>query len=180
MNLSPIFASILMQDDSAIIAGVSIFLACCGLIVAILFIAAMWKIFSKAGQPGWAAIIPIYNLYISTQITGREAWWTLLYWILPILWFIDLGLVFGRSIIFGVITFLISGIPLLFLGNSCCSIATDWLNAASELPSILSERHSPVLAQPARMTAVTTTLDFHMLPPGITPLRATDFRVPAS
>ena len=33
-------------------------------------IAALWKVFVKAGQPGWAAIIPIYNLYILLKVIG--------------------------------------------------------------------------------------------------------------
>jgi hypothetical protein len=37
-----------------------------------------WKVFTKAGQPGWAAIIPIYNLYVLTQVAGKEWWWFLL------------------------------------------------------------------------------------------------------
>ena len=45
---------------------------------AVIMIAAMWKVFTKAGQPGWAAIIPIYNIYIMTKIGGKPGWWTLL------------------------------------------------------------------------------------------------------
>lgn len=48
------------------------------LCIAAFFIAAMWKVFVKAGQPGWAAIIPIYNLYIMTKIGGKPGWWVLL------------------------------------------------------------------------------------------------------
>ena len=33
----------------------------------------------KAGRPGWAAIIPIYNLYILLKIIGRPVWWLLLF-----------------------------------------------------------------------------------------------------
>jgi len=39
--------------------------------VAIVQWAGMWKVFTKAGQPGWAAIIPIYNIYIMTKIGGK-------------------------------------------------------------------------------------------------------------
>jgi len=39
---------------------------------------AMWKVFEKAGQPGWAAIIPIYNWYIMTKIAGKPGWWVLM------------------------------------------------------------------------------------------------------
>jgi hypothetical protein len=44
----------------------------------VFILAAMWKVFTKAGQPGWAAIIPIYNFYIMTKIGGKPGWWTIL------------------------------------------------------------------------------------------------------
>ena len=50
----------------------------CYFAVIILLIAAIWKVFSKAGQPGWAAIIPIYNLYVMCKVAGRPGWWLLL------------------------------------------------------------------------------------------------------
>lgn len=53
----------------------------------VFIIAAMWKVFVKAGQPGWAAIIPIYNIYIMTKIAGKPGYWTILC-LIPILNFI--------------------------------------------------------------------------------------------
>jgi hypothetical protein len=47
----------------------------------IIEIAAMWKVFEKAGQPGWAAIVPIYNLVVLLQIAQKPIWWILLYFI---------------------------------------------------------------------------------------------------
>ena len=47
-----------------------IYLACVGL-----FIAGMWKVFLKAGEPGWAAIIPIYNIIVLLKIIGKEWYW---------------------------------------------------------------------------------------------------------
>jgi len=44
----------------------------------IFLIAAQWKVFEKAGQPGWACIIPIYNIYIMTKIGGKPGYWVLL------------------------------------------------------------------------------------------------------
>ncbi len=41
--------------------------------------AAMWKVFEKAGKPGWAAIIPIYNAIVIIQIARKPTWWFLLY-----------------------------------------------------------------------------------------------------
>ena len=43
-----------------------------------LTIAGLWKTFAKAGEPGWAAIVPFYNVYVMTQIVGRPAWWVVL------------------------------------------------------------------------------------------------------
>ena len=51
------------------------------LILAVVIIAAQWKIYSKAGQPGWACIIPFYNWYILTKIIGKPGWWLLLFFI---------------------------------------------------------------------------------------------------
>ncbi len=34
-----------------------------------------WKFFEKANQPGWAAIVPIYNMVVILQIIGRPIWW---------------------------------------------------------------------------------------------------------
>jgi hypothetical protein len=48
------------------------------LAVCIFYIVGMWKVFEKAGQPGWACIIPIYNVYIMTKIGGKPWWWILL------------------------------------------------------------------------------------------------------
>ncbi len=73
------------------------------LLIIVVMIASMWKIFTKAGQPGWAAIVPIYNLFILLRITGRPEWWIIL-WLIPcvniviqILVYIDLAKVFGKS-----------------------------------------------------------------------------------
>jgi hypothetical protein len=62
--------------------------------VLILVIGGMWKVFTKAGQPGWAAIVPIYNIYVLTQIVGRPVWWVALPFaaIIPVVgWIVALG-----------------------------------------------------------------------------------------
>ncbi len=85
----------------AAIGGI-IYLAVVGLIVA-----SMWKVFVKAGHPGWAAIVPVYNLFILVQIAGKPTWWLVLFFI-PIANFIALVLIgigvaqaFGKSSGFG-------------------------------------------------------------------------------
>lgn len=49
--------------------------------VIVVVIASMWKVFTKAGQPGWASIIPIYNAYILLKIAGKPGWWLILLFI---------------------------------------------------------------------------------------------------
>lgn len=51
------------------------------LIIIVLTFAGMWKTFEKAGQPGWGAIIPIYNIYLMTQIAQKPAWWIIMFFI---------------------------------------------------------------------------------------------------
>ena len=44
----------------------------------ILMVAAMWAVFKKAGEPGWAALIPIYNIMVLLKIAGKPMWWVIL------------------------------------------------------------------------------------------------------
>lgn len=48
------------------------------LAVVVLTIAGMWKVFSKAGQPGWAVLIPIFNFYVLLKVAGKPGWWLIL------------------------------------------------------------------------------------------------------
>jgi uncharacterized membrane protein YhaH (DUF805 family) len=74
----------------------------------------MWKVYVKAGEPGWAAIIPIYNIIVLLRIAGKPWWWILLLLIplvniiIGILVHIDLAKTFGQTVLFG--------IGLMFLG----------------------------------------------------------------
>ena len=92
----------------------------------ILILAAWWKIFTKAGQPGWACIIPIYNLYVWCKIVGRPWWWLLLMlipfvnFIIAIILLIDLAKSFGKGVGFGIGLLLLSVIffPILGFGSA--------------------------------------------------------------
>jgi hypothetical protein len=55
-------------------AGMIIFI----IAIVVLVIASLWRIFTKAGKPGWAAIIPIYNYVVMCEIVGKPVWWCLL------------------------------------------------------------------------------------------------------
>ncbi len=93
--------------------------------VYVLVVAGWWMMFTKAGEEGWKAIIPIWNFLIVLKIVGRDWWWIILA-IIPIvgivIWFIislDLAKSFGRGTGFGVGLFFLSFIfaPILGFGS---------------------------------------------------------------
>ena len=69
--------------------------------ILILMVITMWKIFSKAGEPGWAAIIPIYNVYVLLKIAGKPGWWLLLFFIPVVSLVIAIIVLLGLSERFG-------------------------------------------------------------------------------
>jgi hypothetical protein len=97
-----------------------------GLLIALLLIVAMWKVFTKAGQPGWASIIPIYNLYVWCKIVGRPGWWIILLLIpfvniiVGIILCIDMAKSFGKGVGFGIGLALLGIIfwPILGFGSA--------------------------------------------------------------
>ena len=116
----------LAQTDQYASGGGSPVGAIVGLLVAVLLIVALWKIFTKAGQPGWASLIPIYNVYIWCKIVGRPGWWVILMlipfvnFIIAIILCIDLAKSFGNGVGFGVgLAFLgIIFFPILGFGSA--------------------------------------------------------------
>lgn len=60
-----------------------------GFIIAVIvfLVVAEWKVYTKAGQPGWAVLIPFYNFYILLKIVGKPGWWLLLLFV-PIVNFV--------------------------------------------------------------------------------------------
>ena len=104
-------------------------------IIAVFYITCLWKVFVKAGRPGWAAIIPIYNGWVFFEISGKPGWWVFfgfLGGIIPIVGAIPiavLGLLasmelakrFGKDTVFGVVLlwlFSFIGLPILAFGDA--------------------------------------------------------------
>ena len=89
-------------------------------------IAGVWKVFVKAGQPGWACLVPIYNAYILTVIAGRPWWWLLLLlvpivgMVVAIILCIDVAKNFGNGAGFGVGLALLGFVffPILGFGDA--------------------------------------------------------------
>lgn len=96
------------------------------LLVALLYVAAVWQVYSKAGKPGWASLIPIYNVIVFLRIVGRPVWWILLLCIpgvnlvIALLLCLDLATVFGKGSGFGIGLFFLPVIllPILAFGNA--------------------------------------------------------------
>ncbi|MBT8453053.1 MAG: signal peptidase I [Deltaproteobacteria bacterium] len=89
------------------------------------FIWVLWKIFEKAGKPGWAAIIPIYNVIVLLEIVGRPWWWIIL-GLIPVvnlvigfLVALDLSRSFGHDLAFALGLFFLGFIfyPILAFGG---------------------------------------------------------------
>lgn len=79
------------------------------LAVTILMVVGMWKLFVKAGRPGWASIVPFYNTYVMVELAGRPIWWFAVILLVPILNVvfgvivtIDFVKAYGKSTAYGV------------------------------------------------------------------------------
>lgn len=97
------------------------------LAILIFMIATMWKIFTKAGQPGWACIIPIYNLVIMLKIAGKPVWWIAIILLVPIVNYVFLIMMLhgisknfghGAGFTVGMIFLGIIFFPILAFGDS--------------------------------------------------------------
>jgi len=96
------------------------------LLVILFYVYCLWRILVKAGKPGWAAIVPIYNILVELEIVGRPWWWLLLMFVpvvnvvIGIIVLLDLAKVFGKSSGFGVglIFLAFIFIPILAFGDA--------------------------------------------------------------
>ncbi|MBK8169972.1 MAG: signal peptidase I [Sandaracinaceae bacterium] len=115
------------MDDNG---GIGLVGALCSFVVYMgilaVVIAGMWKVFVKAGRPGWAAIVPIYNIIVLLQIARKPEWWFLLM-LIPLVNFVIIILVtqeiakaFGQSQAFGVGLALLGPVfyPILGFGSA--------------------------------------------------------------
>lgn len=102
------------MEDSGAAAGVGMLFLVFWLAIIVFLVAALWKVFTKAGKPGWACIIPIYNIIVMLEIVGRPIWWLVLMlipfvnFVIAILIALDMAKAFGKGTGFG--------LGLVFLG----------------------------------------------------------------
>src|SRR5580704_14110601 len=98
------------SSSSHVSGGFLLVILLLGLVFGIIEVAGMWKMFIKAGRPGWAAIIPFYNFWVLFEVAGKPGWWSLsvlvsiipfVGWIVPavleLIAFLELAKRFGKS-----------------------------------------------------------------------------------
>jgi len=120
--------ALLLQSDYSNPLGtvIGVFFGTVVFALVVTFIAGIWKTFTKAGQPGWGVLIPIYNAYLLTQIAGKPGWWVLLL-IIPLVNFVVSAIIsvgvgenFGKGAGFGIGLFFLPMIfyPILGFGDA--------------------------------------------------------------
>lgn len=116
-------------------AGMLIYWLIC-MAISIFTLVSMWKIFKKAGKPGWAAIVPIYNIIVMLEIAELPMWYIALYCIpfaniyAMFKTYIELAHKFGKSTGFGVgIAFL----SPIFLGILAFGKDVNYVGAQSNV-----------------------------------------------
>jgi len=100
------------------------------------------KFFSRAGQPGWAAIIPIVNTYFACKVASRPGWWVILMFIpfvnfiIAIILCIDIAKSFGKGVGFGIGLILLPVIffPILGFGSAQYQGGATPIMASAPLP----------------------------------------------
>lgn len=114
------------NSEMAVAAGAGIGILVVYLAIVVFLIASMWKVYTKAGKPGWAAIVPIYNIIVLLEIVGKPTWWIILM-LIPLVNFIvliiimhQMSLSFGKDTGFtiGLLLLPIIFIPILGFGSA--------------------------------------------------------------
>lgn len=104
--------------STSVAIGYSLFVLAMGVIVLV----AYWKIFKKADKPGWAAIVPLYNIYCMYEITFGNGWLFLLTFVpcvnfvFGIMMLFKLAKAFGKGVGFGFGLLFLQPIFILILG----------------------------------------------------------------
>lgn len=126
------------------------------IIIAVLMIVSYWKIYTKAGKPGWAALVPIYNLVVLLEIVGKPTWWLILFLIpcvniIFLVWTTNLlSKSFGQSEGFtiGLLMFGVVFYPILAFGKKYQYVGPAGLGAAGLKPVDPSQNYKDPFNNP--------------------------------
>lgn len=114
------------MDVLEMFAAVGTAMSVVSLILCVIIIASNWVLFTKAGKPGWAAIVPIYNIWVQFEIVwGKGVMMFLMLvplvnFVIAIMTNIKLAKAFGKGTGFGILLIFLAPIamPMLAFGNT--------------------------------------------------------------
>ncbi len=114
------------SDVLALLAAFGLGILVVGLVIGVIMIVSLWKIYEKAGKPGWGSLIPFYTNYLYAEITYGNGWLFLLLFIpfvnlvFLVMMSFKLAKVFGKGVGFGFGLWLLPVIfyPILAFGNA--------------------------------------------------------------
>jgi len=115
------------QEDGGIVVGIiSLFMSVVWFGMLVLVMAGMWKLFEKAGKPGWAALVPIYNIVVMLEIARMPLWWLAVFFVpfanlaAVVMLSLNLAKAFGKDTAYAIGILLLSPIflPLLGFGDA--------------------------------------------------------------
>jgi hypothetical protein len=111
-----------LQSGSSAGGGLELVAVLVGLALTAVAVAGHWKALAKAGEPGWAAIVPIYNLWVLVRASGNS-WLWFVACLVPVLNFFAVAKVFvnfagqfGQGLLFGIATWILPFVMMPLLG----------------------------------------------------------------
>lgn len=114
-------------STDSVLANIGVGTYIIALLVSVFLLVTIWMIYKKAGQPGWASIIPVYNMIVMLRVVKLD-WWHILIWLFvpfasvvyAIIVPIKLAKVFGKSAGFGILAMFLPIIayPILAFGQA--------------------------------------------------------------
>lgn len=141
--------------DGILAAGFGIFMLVF-LVIVILIIVSVWKVYTKAGKPGWASIIPIYNVVVLLEITKKPVWWVILMFIpivnivVGIMIYYALAQSFGKGTGFTIGLFVLPFIfyPILAFGKSTYVLPVSGVDQGMGMPPVEQPEQPTQFASP--------------------------------
>ncbi len=130
-------------------------------IALLIIIIAQWKVFVKAGKPGWASIVPVYSTWIFFEIVGYQGWWSLLLLIPFVNFFVSvlilvsyfkLAKAFGKSNFFAVMNIIFPYICMLILGFG--SAKFKGLSENNSIPTSTTAPKGPSVTTPPTVPTI--------------------------
>lgn len=102
----------------------------------------MWRLFTKAGKPGWASLIPIYNTIVMLEIVGKPWWWIFMFmipfvnWIFIIMFYYEFAKSYGQDVGFTILLLILPyiGFPIMAFSSNIRYVGPGGMAMAPQYP----------------------------------------------